>query len=128
MASYIVDSWAWVEYLRGSKAGNRVKQELERGSEVFTHVLTLAELTSKFKRGKLDFDSSSQAVATLSKIITVSEVDAKTAGILHATVKEKSPNFSLADAFVLHAAKKLNCKILTGDPDFQGIREAIMLT
>lgn len=127
MPSYIVDSWAWVEYLRGTEAGKRVKEELGLGSEILTHVLTLAELTSKFKREKLDFDNVWRAVTVLSKVITVNETDARDTGILHAAVKEKRANFSLADAFVLHAARKLNCRVLTGDPDFRGIKEAIML-
>ncbi len=54
-------------------------------------------------------------------------VDAKIAGILDATLKEKSPNFGLADAFVLHAPNKLNCKTLRATRTF-GIKEVIMLT
>lgn len=38
-----------------------------------------------------------------------------------------SCNFSLADAIVLNAARKLRARILTGDPDFKSIDEAVML-
>jgi len=128
MTGYVVDSWAWVEYLRGSKAGQAVKKELESGSETLTNVVTLAELASKLTRERLDLESAWRAITALSKTITVKEPDAKDAGILHATMKETTPNFSLADAFVLQTARKHGCRILTGDPDFKGIKEARILT
>ena len=46
------------------------------------------------------------------------------AGLLHARVRKGSPNFSLGDAFVLQLARKPRGKVMTGDPDFRGIREA----
>ena len=42
-------------------------------------------------------------------------------------VKKKIPNFSLCDAFVLQTAKSNDARVLTGDPDFRGIKEALML-
>ncbi len=41
---------AWIEYLRGSRAGESVKKELEEGSEMLTNGVSVAELMSKFKR------------------------------------------------------------------------------
>ncbi len=128
MNSYVVDSWAWVEYLRGSRVGQLVKKELESGSETLTNVVTLAELTSKLRRERLDLEAAWRAVTGLSKTIAVTETDAKDAGILHAAVKETNANFSLANAFVLQTARKRGCRILTGDPDFKGIKEARMLS
>ena len=63
----------------------------------------------------------------MSKIIIGSPEFAKEVGVLHAEVKKKIPNFSLGDAFVLQTAKSLNAKVLTGDPDFRSIKEALML-
>jgi len=128
MTSYVLDSWAWVEYLRGSEAGQLVKKELELGSEIHTNVISIAELISKFRREGLDTEAAWQAVTSTSKTMPVKETDAKEAGIIHATAKKASPNFSLADAFVLQTARKLGCRILTGDPDFKRMKEARMLT
>jgi predicted nucleic acid-binding protein len=36
----------------------------------------------------------------------------------------QSPNFGLADSFVLQLARKVGAKVLTGDSDFKGLREA----
>lgn len=128
MTSYVVDSWAWVEYLRGSKAGQVVKKELDSGSEMLTNVVTLAELASKLRRERLDLESAWRAITALSKTIIVRGPDAKDVGVLHATMKETTPNFSLADAFVLQTARKHGCRILTGDPDFRGMKEARIMT
>ncbi|MGI0080361.1 MAG: hypothetical protein ACRECH_12145 [Nitrososphaerales archaeon] len=47
---------------------------------------------------------------------------------MQAEIKAKNKNFGLADSFVLSAARKIGAKVLTGDPDFRGIAEAILLS
>jgi len=128
MTSYVLDAWAWVEYLRGSEAGQIVRKELELGSEFFTNVVSIAEIVSKFRREGLDSESAWHAVTSLSKTISVKERDAKEAGTIHGTMKKTTPNFSLGDAFVLQTARNRNCRVLTGDPDFEHVKEARMLT
>ena len=100
---------------------------MEREGEFLTHVVTVAEIISKLRRELMDTEAAWRAIAVLSKLVTVDGTDAKDAGLLHASVKEKKTNFSLADAFVLHAARKRNARILTGDPDFDGTDKAVML-
>lgn len=128
MTRYLIDSWAWIEYLQGSSVGRRVKEEVENDSnEIFTHVVSLAEITSKVKRKGLDVEIAWSAVTMNSKISYVDESDAKKAGLLHAKTKSTIPNFSLGDAFVLAAARELDAKVLTGDPDFETIGGAVLL-
>lgn len=128
MNKILLDSWAWVEYLRGGERGRKVRSEIERSIGVYTHLVTVAELTSKLKREGIDPEVAWRAVTSISKAVTPNTVDAKNVGLLHAEIKIRRPNFSLADAFVLHGARKLGARVLTGDPDFQGIKEAIMIT
>ena len=128
MTSYVLDAWSWVEYFRGSEKGQLVRKELDIGAEFLTSVISMAEVVSKFKREGLDADSAWNAVTSLSKTVPVKDNDAKEAGIIHATIKKGTPNFSLGDAFVLQTARKLGCPILTGDPDFRRVKEARMLT
>ncbi len=128
MSKLILDSWAWVEYLRGTDRGREVRKKIEESSDAYTHLVTIAELTSKLRREEMDPELAWRAVTTASRIITPDPQDAKNVGLLHAAIKSKRPNFSLADAFVLHGARKLKGRVLTGDPDFQGLPEALMLT
>ncbi len=48
-------------------------------------------------------------------------------GLLYAEIKAGNKNFGLADSFVLFTARKLGAKVHTGDPDFRGIQDAVML-
>lgn len=127
MAKLLLDSWAWVEYLRGTERGKKVRNEIERSTDIHTHLVSIAELTSKLKREEMDSELAWRAVTSISRVVIPNAFDAKNVGLLHAEIKAERPNFSLADAFVLHGARKLKAKVLTGDPDFQGLRDAIML-
>jgi predicted nucleic acid-binding protein len=128
MARFIIDSWAWLEYLEGSAAGRKVRDRIvDNRNEIFTHVVSIAEVISRVRRGDKDADAAWKAIVTNSKVVGISETDAKEVGLLHAKIKSESPNFGLADAFVLAAARKLGGKVLTGDPDFAGIGDALLL-
>lgn len=124
MTSYVVDSWAWIEYLEGSSKGARVRDIVEGGSDTLTHVVSIAEIVSRVERVGKDSQAAAARVASLSKLIAPSMADAVEAGALHAEMRKRRSNFSLADAFVLQAARSKAARVLTGDPDFKGINEA----
>jgi predicted nucleic acid-binding protein len=127
-AEYVVDSWAWVEYLRGGASGRSVRVAVEGGARLLTTPITLAEIVSKFAREGLDREEASRAIGSLARIDPITQEDAKEAGSIHAQVKKETRNFSLGDAFVLQLARKRNAKVLTGDPDFRGLPEAEMIS
>jgi PIN domain nuclease of toxin-antitoxin system len=124
MDRLVVDSWAWVEYLRGSEIGQIVDMRISAAGELWTSAVSLTEVVSKYRREKLSEQVAIDAMSALSRFGIPSRDDAIEAGRLHAEIKAKSANFGLADAFVIHLARKVNGKVLTGDPDFKGIREA----
>ena len=129
MTRYVVDSWAWIEYLEGSLLGEKVRERLaDDGNEILTHVVSLAEIISKVRRREKDTDAAWSAIMTNSKTIALSEKDSRDAGLLHAKIKSKHSGFGLADAFVLSAARKLGAKVLTGDPHFANIEDSVMLS
>jgi predicted nucleic acid-binding protein len=129
MTRYVVDSWAWIEYLEGSALGEKVRDRISdnAGNEIFTHAVSVAEIISKVRRRGKDTDAAWSAITSNSRIVTVTDADSRDVGLLHAKTKSKNANFGLADAFVLAAARKLRGKVLTGDPDFAGIADAEML-
>lgn len=124
---YVIDSWAWIEYLDGTNAGRKVKEVLEKG-QIYTNIVSIAEVISKVKRKGKDTDVALEAISTKSKVIAGSTPFARDVGLLHSEIKKTRPNFSLADAFALQTAVGMNAKVITGDPDFKGMKEAIMLT
>jgi len=128
MTDIIIDSWAWIEYLDGSDLGSKVRDIImNEQNRLHTHVVSIAEITSKEKRRKKDPEIVWKAITNLTNILRADEMDCKAVGLLHAEMKIKFRNFGLTDSFVLHAARKIGGRILTGDPDFKGITEAILL-
>ncbi|MDV3244439.1 MAG: PIN domain-containing protein [Nitrososphaerales archaeon] len=123
----VLDAWAWVEYLGGTKAGERVKKIIEGQAEVWTSLITLSEVVSRVGRSGKDVRLAASAITTLSRLGAPDLEDATEAGILHSKLKPLRPNFSLADSYVLQLARKVGAKVLTGDPDFEGIKEAELL-
>ncbi len=128
MSKYLIDAWAWVEYFIGSEFGARVNEILnEEENEVYTCAITIAEVISKTAREGKDPKTAYALLSSNSQIIKVDEELSVEAGILHCEMRKTLKDFGLADAYVLAVARKLKLKILTGDPHFKGIKEAILI-
>lgn len=123
---YLIDSYAWIEYLDGTQEGLKVKKILNN-NESYTLTLNLAEVISKTKRTGKDPKISYKAIVSNSKIISINSEIAKDGGIFHAEIHEKIKSFGLVDCLLLMTARKINAKILTGDRHFKGFKEAILL-
>ncbi len=126
MTRYVFDAWAWVEYMGGSNQGRKAERAMS-ANEVWTSVVSLAELVSKFARTGMESKPVVDAVTSLSRLGVPDVRDAEEAGEIHARIKATSPNFSLPDSFVLQLARKVGGRVLTGDPEFRGITEAEFL-
>src|SRR5207245_9405021 len=99
MTRYVVDSWAWIEYLEGSLLGEKVRERLaDDGNEIFTHVVSLAEIISKVRRREKDTDAAWSAIMTNSKIFALSEKDSKDVDIVHAQRKSNDSVIGLSEA------------------------------
>lgn len=127
MNKYVIDSYAWIEYLDGTEAGLMVRKKLLKNPEIYTSSISVAEVVSKTKRVKKDIDIAYNSILRNSFIINADEKISKEAGILHAEIRNKIKDFGLADAFVLATARMLNAKIITGDQHFKGFKEAILI-
>mgnify|MGYP001580805479 CR=1 FL=1 len=124
----VFDTFAWVEYFNGSEIGVKVKQMLElQENEIFTSIMTIAELASALKRDDRDVEISYKIVKDLSKIYFIDLELAKEAGILHVEMRKKLKDFGMIDCLILLTARKLSAKILTGDPHFKGLKEARLI-
>lgn len=125
---YVIDAYAWIEYLIGSKAGEKVKSILEEeNSEVYTCAVTVAEVVSKTAREGKDFEAAYNILVSNSQVVNVDEEVSKEAGVLHSEMRRTRRDFGLADAYVLAVAKRIGSKVLTGDQHFKGIKEAILI-
>ena len=129
MTKIIIDAYAWVEYLDGTEKGVAVRKIIEdHENNVYTCVVTIAELVSKFSRKNTDINIALNAVRTLSKVINIDAELSESAGKLHAEVRKRVKDFGLSDAYLLATARKLQARILTGDVHFKNLKEAMMIS
>ena len=123
-----MDSWAWVEYLLSSDSGRKVKEIIDdENYNVFTHVLSLAEISSRLSRAGSEHQRHIDSIVEVSEIIGVEFSISPRAGNLHAEIRKKISDFGLVDAFILLAAQENGMKILTGDKHFKGMKEAVLI-
>ena len=128
MNKYIVDAWAWIEYFRGTQYGAKLNEILEDPTtDIYTCAITVAEIISKTARDGRDVDAAYDMLLSNSQIIKLDEQISKQAGLFHSKMRQTSKDFGIADAFLLAAANKLEAKIITGDPHFKGLKNAIMI-
>ena len=108
MRRYVMDTSAWIEYLRGSRQGIRIRNLIRppgKVVEVITPTVVLAEMRRHYIRKRLDgFDNDLLTVRGLSDFIpTLDETAALLAGKLRA--EESGDDLSLTDCIVLAVAR-----------------------
>jgi len=124
---YVVDSYAWIEYLDGTEIGRKVSDLIKENNEIFTCVLTIAEVASKAARKGKDVKIAYDVLTSNSKIIDADEELSLRVGLLHFEMRKTVKDFGLADAYILATAGKLKAKILTGDIHFKNMKEAVLI-
>jgi predicted nucleic acid-binding protein len=128
LSKYVVDAWAWIEYLIGSEAGAKVNGILlKEGSEVYTCAITLGEVISKTAREGRDVEVAYTMLLSNSQVMNVDEELSKHAGLLHAEMRKTLKDFGLADAYVLATARRLKSKVLTGNTHFKNVKDAVLI-
>lgn len=91
---YIIDSYAWIEYLEESKLGEKVHEILTNTThEIISLALTIAEVISKVKRKKGNVEIAFKAITANAKIMDINSQIAKETGLFHAEIRQKIRNF-----------------------------------
>src|SRR3989338_4853429 len=128
MAKYVIDAYAWIEYLNGSEKGKKAAEILEDATnELFTSSATVGEIISKTLREGKDVKVVLTHINNLSAVLNITQEISVLAGQIHFEAKKKNKEFGMLDAFVAAAARKINSKILTGDEDFRHFKDAIFI-
>jgi predicted nucleic acid-binding protein len=123
----VFDSYAWIEYFRGSKKGEKVKNFVESKKGV-TPIIVIAELSAKYHKEGWDFwDKDLQFIMSKSVIFDLTLEIASSAGKTRKDLRKEKPNFGLADAIILETGKSINAPVLTGDPHFKGLSNTIFI-
>lgn len=119
---YIIDTYAWVEYFKGTAIGRRIKDIIE-SDENITPTIVLAELKKKFTDwNRTDFDEKLLFIRSNSEVIPLNEDVAILSGEIRATINIE--NIGLVDCILIAMSRIYGLKVLTGDPHFQDLDEA----
>ncbi len=123
----LLDSFAWVEYFMGTKKGEKVKRLVDDNIQLYTSPIVIAEIYSKSLRTDKNAEERKDFIIKRCAIITLDENISVDAAKIHAENKVKTPDFGLADAFILASARSRKMMVLTEDPHFKNFEDAVML-
>ena len=124
--SFVIDSFAWIEYFLGSKRGEKVKEIIENNTSV-TPTIVIAELSAKYSTEGKDFSDKLKFIKFNTNIIGLNDDIAEFAGRIKTSQRKKKKDFGMADSIIYATAIKLSAKVVTGDPHFEDIKEAILI-
>ena len=123
---YVIESFAWIEYFVGSKAGELAKQYIESDGSI-TPTVVIAELSEKYARLKQDFAPKLRFIVLKSRTVALDEDTATLAGTINVERKIKVNRWGLADSIILATARLQKAHVVTGDQHFSDLKEAIMI-
>jgi predicted nucleic acid-binding protein len=130
MNRILLDTYAWIEYFRGSEEGRIVKELIESKSEILTPTLVIAELSDKYRRtGKgNEWEKDRMRVVKLrSAVVALNASSANEAGRTKLQMRSQYEDFPLADGMILAIAREREASILTGDRHLRNLPESMNL-
>ena len=116
---YLIDAYAWVEYLTGGKLGEKVRELILSDNEIISLNITIAEVVSKIKRKKENAEIAYNAINSNSQIISITPEIAKEAGIIYGSLEKKGETIGPEDCMIIGIVKTNKEAILTKDKHFQ---------
>lgn len=120
--AFIIDTYAWIEYFKGSELGKKIKGKIEIKGNI-TPTIVLAEIKKHFTDYSVQsFDEKFKFIDSISIILPLDKNVAIEAGYIRSTTNVK--NIGIVDCILLATAKNYNIKVLTGDKHFKEIKEA----
>lgn len=126
-----IDTYAWIEYFRGSDEGRRAARFIDGETELLTPAIVIAELSDKYRRSGLSEAWEKQRlpfIGVKSTIVPIDQTIANLAGKIKLEKRKDFSDFGLGDALVLATAKELSSQLLTGDRHLKKDESAIDIT
>ena len=122
---FVIDTWVWVEYYLGEDP--RVNEYIENDNvDLFTSTITLTEMIKFLHQKGEDPENIRTVVSEIgvrSLVLPVTESIAILAG------EYRSEGFKggIADTIILATARSGGHTVVTGDPHFRGLDDAIFI-
>ena len=123
----LLDTSILVEFFDSTKKGEKLKDYVSEKYRLFTPAIVISELASKLKRKGFEPKKMIDELRGATQVVPLTDLVAEESGILHATLRERINNISLADCIIMTHAQKLKAKILTCDNHFKGHNNSIII-
>lgn len=122
----VIDSYAWIEYFRGSQEGRVAREHIDSSTGLLTPAIVVAECSNKYRRTGTDsWEQRLRFIQLRSKILSLTTGIADRAGGLREQLREHHSDAGLADAIILAHARENDAHVLTGDQHLTYLDEAI---
>jgi predicted nucleic acid-binding protein len=125
---YLIDTYAWVEYFIGSKKGEKVKKIIEdENNVIFTPECCLAEIKGWAIRESMDFEELYSIIRKVSNIQCILTQDWLEAAMIRSELRKTKKGFGMIDALIISQQKRIGCKVVSGDPHFEHLKDVIFI-
>jgi len=125
MRRFVIDSFAWMEFFKGTSRGKKVKDIIEdERIQKYTTAANYYEIYYRIfqEKGQSIKDEAISFIKANSKLVDITEEIASIAAEIRI-----DEGLSAIDSFTLAAARLIKAKVLTGDKDFSKIKDVEMI-
>jgi predicted nucleic acid-binding protein len=125
--NYVIDTYAWVEYFRGTDKGKKLKSLLEQNHRFFTPVCCIFELRSWALSDSLDFTRILNVVRSVSGIEPINDDDWEEAAVVRHKHRKTIKDFGLVDALIVVVQQNRHAKVISGDRHFKTLKNVVYI-
>ena len=133
--SLTIDSFAWIEVIRGTPRGLRSRDLIESSDKSYTPAIVLAEVAHRCLQEGMKEDVVRLELRAMAESSTIVPIDTELATAASQATSElrasararRLPSPGLGDGLVLATARRFGSELLTGDAHFQGLPETLWL-
>ena len=126
---YVIDSYAWIEYFMGTKAGESAKAIIENSEEKITPTICLAEVYAKTL--KVESQELAEKQKTFMKeksaLVYLDESIAVESAKVQVRMKKEIDGWGLADSIVYATAIVKKAEVVTGDEHFKKLKNVLFI-
>lgn len=127
---YVIDSYAWIEYFMGTRAGEQVRLIIEQTDEKITPTIALAEIYAKTLRteGQELAEKQRTFIKEKSALSPLDEAIAVESARTDVAMKKKIVGWGLADSIVYATGTVKKARVVTGDEHFKKQENVIFVS
>lgn len=120
----LLDSNMWIEYFEGSTKGEKVREYVESEEKIIVSTINIAEVFRQMLQKKGEA-SAKKVVAIMTGYAFAIPVTTEIA--LAAAALKHQHKLGLGDSIIYATAKMNHAMLVTGDSDFKGMTDVIVL-